>query len=147
MKADPIDVVFLIFILAGVILIVMSFVHRRKGMWDFNNDYVEPWDWDSINPKVPRYRRAKPGGFKTPYDEMQFGIELIIVGLLGFVYNTFGLKVCMVSVMAVSVASLVFNSVRLRRPDDDDELRMRSIVNLILSGVALFFGALVFFLT
>lgn len=143
MKADPIDIVCLIFILAGVILIVMSFVHRRKGMWDFYSDgYAEPWD--PINPKVPHYRSRR--GIQTPYGETQIGVDLIIVGLLGFVYNTFGLKVCAAAVMAVSVASLVFNGVRLRRSDDDDELRTWSVVNLIMSGVALFFGGLMFFL-
>lgn len=140
---NPIDIVCLIFILVGVILIVTSFVHRRKGMWNLDrDDYVEPWD--PVSPKLPGHHRR---GIKSPHDETQIGIDLIIVGLLGFVYSTFGLKACAAAVMAASVASLVFNGVRLHRPDDEDELRTWSVVNLIISGFALFFGALVFFLT
>lgn len=138
-----IDIVCLIFILAGVIFIVRSFVHRHKGMWNLgSDDYTEPWK--PVNPKVPSTHRR---GIESPYDETQIGVGSIIVGLLGFVYNTFGLKVCAAAVMVVSVASLVFNGIRLHRMDDDDELRTWSTANLILSGFALSIGALVFFLT
>ena len=141
---NPIDIFCLIFILAGVIFIVRSRVHRHNGMWNLRkDDYAEPWD--PINPKLSHYKSRR--GIQTPYDETQIGVELIILGLLGFIYNTFGFWVCAAAVAAVSAASLVFNSVRLRRMDDDDELRTWRTVNLILSGFAMFIGVLVLFLT
>ncbi|MDE7361327.1 MAG: hypothetical protein K2N38_05285 [Oscillospiraceae bacterium] len=141
MKIDPIDVLCSIFILAGVIFLIVSTVHRHKGMWNLRNSYEERWD--SANPKVPRYQRR---GAETPYDEIQIGISLIAVGLLGFVYSAWGLKVCAAAVTAVSIASLVFNGVRLKRLDGGHELRTWCIVNLIISGFALFFGSLTFYL-
>ena len=141
---NPIDIFCLLFILVGVVFITVSIVHRHNGMWNLRkDDYAEPWD--PVNPKVPHYNGRR--GIQTPYDETQIGVELIIVGLLGFVYNTFGLRVCAAAVIAISAASLVFNSVRLHRMDNDDELRTWSTVNLILSGAAMFVGLLVLFLT
>lgn len=133
MNIDPIDVLCSIFILAGLSFLIVSMVHRHKGMWNLSNSYEERWD--SANPKVPHYQRR---GAETPYDEIQIGISLIIVGLLGFVYSARGVKVCAAAVAAVSIASLVFNGVRLKRLDDGHELRTWCTANLIISGFALF---------
>ena len=139
---NSIDIVCLMFILAGVFFIVMSFVHRHKGMWNLgSDDYAEPWDL--TNPKVPPTHRH---GIETPYDETQLGIALIILGLICFVYSTWGLKISAAAVTAASMVSLVFNGVRLKRLDGEHELRTWCIANLIISGFALFFGALTFFL-
>ena len=142
MNINALDVICLILIVVGVIFIAVSLVHRHKGMWNLGgNDLNEPWN--SANPPRPHYTRR---GIESPYDETQIGVELIILGLIFFVGNTWGLKIAAAVVMAVCAGSLIFNCARLRRMNDDDELRTWSTVHIIVSGFFLFFGALTFFL-
>ncbi len=142
MRINALDVICLILIVIGVIFIVVSLIHRHKGMWNLGgNDLNEPWN--SVNPPRPHYTRR---GIESPYDETQIGVELIILGLIFFVQSTWGLKVAAAVVMAVCVGGLIFNGARLSRMDGEDELRTWSTAHIIISGFFLFFGALTFFL-
>lgn len=126
---NPIDIVCLILILVGVAFILRSLVHRHKGMWDLRNDYIEPLD--SVNPEFPRHRR---GGSRTPYDEMQFGVDFIAMGVLFTIQQALGWKAFAIGLIAVCAVNLAYSVIRLRFYDEDDEqLRAFRTANIIVS--------------
>ena len=126
---NPIDIVCLILILVGVFFIVRSLAHRHKGMWDMSSDYIEPWD--SANSELPRHRRS---GSRTPYDEMQFGVGFVALGVLFAIQQVFGWKAFAIGVITVCAVNLAYSVIRLSIYDEDDEqIRAFRTANIIVS--------------
>lgn len=102
----PIDVISLILILIGVILIIVSMVHRHKGMWNLRND------------DIPNSR-----GVREPFEETVIGASLVLMGALFGVYDILGLKAAAVVAIIAAAAGLVFNVIMVRRVDRDESAR------------------------
>lgn len=118
----PIDVISLIFILIGVILIIVSMVHRHKGMWNLRND-------DISNSR---------GGIREPYDETVAGAGFILVGALCGVWDIFGAWTAALVLVIIFAANLVFNIIMARRVDQDESARYSA--GIITSIFALLVG-------
>lgn len=116
----PIDVICLIFILIGVIVIIVSMVHRHKGMWNLRND------------DLPGSSRS----IKEPYEETGIGVILVLLGVLFGVHDAFGLRAAAVTAITAATAGIVFNIIMLRRSDDDEKARYWA--GIIIAGFVIF---------
>ncbi|MGN0669584.1 MAG: hypothetical protein ACI4JZ_03450 [Oscillospiraceae bacterium] len=116
----PIDVICLIFILIGVIVIIVSMVHRHKGMWNLRNDDLP----------------GSPRSIKEPYEETFIGVILVLLGVLFGVYDLFGLKAAAVVAIIAATAGIVFNIIMLRRVDRDESARYSA--GIMVSGFVIF---------
>lgn len=117
---NPIDVICLIFILIGLIVIIVSMVHRRKGMWNLRNDDL---------PNSPR-------SVREPYDETIIGVILVLMGVLFGVHDAFGFRAAAGAAITIAAAGLVFNIIMLRRSDDDEKARYSA--GIIIAGFVIF---------
>ena len=115
----PIDVISLILILIGVILIIVSMVHRHKGMWNLRND------------DIPNSR-----GIREPFGETVIGASFVLMGVLFGVYDLFGLKAAAVMAIIAAAAGIVFNIIMLRRRDSDESARYSA--GILFSGFVIF---------
>ncbi len=116
----PIDVICLIFILIGVIVIIVSMVHRHKGMWNLRND------------DLPGSSRS----VKEPYEETVIGVILVLLGVLFGVHDAFGLRTAAIVAIIAAAAGIVFNIIMLRRRDSDESARY--LAGIMVSGFVIF---------
>ena len=116
----PIDVICLIFILKGVIVIIVSMVHRHKGMWNLRND------------DLPGSSRS----VKEPYEETAIGVILVLLGVLFGVHDAFGLRTAAIVAIIAATAGIVFNIIMLRRRDSDESARY--LAGIMVSGFVIF---------
>lgn len=116
----PIDVICLIFILIGVIVIIVSMVHRHKGMWNLRND------------DLPGSSRS----VKEPYEETAIGVILVLLGVLFGVHDAFGLRTAAIVAIIAATAGIVFNIIMLRRRDSDESARY--LAGIMVSGFVIF---------
>ncbi len=125
----PIDVICLIFILIGVIVIIVSMVHRHKGMWNLRND------------DLPGSSRS----VKEPYEETVIGVILVLLGVLFGVHDAFGLRTAAIVAIIAATAGIVFNIIMLRRRDSDESARY--LAGIMVSGFVIFICGLLLMLT
>lgn len=124
----PIDVISLILILIGVILIIVSMVHRHKGMWNLRND------------DIPNSR-----GIREPFGETVIGASFVLMGVLFGVYDLFGLKAAVAVAIIAAASGLVFNIIMVRRVDRDESARYSA--GIIVTTFAILFCGLLLMLT
>lgn len=129
------DIFSLIFILAGVVMLIIAQVRKRKGMWSSFDSHKE---WELSDLHHSGYRR----GMESPYDLFDFGVILICGGVIGAINFNFGFKASGWALSVISAGLLVFNTaVRLRRVDRDDKDAYTSVVGAnIVGGCALALG-------
>lgn len=123
----PIDVICLIFILIGVIVIIVSMVHRHKGMWNLRSD------------DFPNSRSVK-----EPYEETVIGVILVLLGVLFGVHDAFGLRTAAIVAIIAAAAGIVFNIIMLRRRDSDESARY--LAGIMVSGFVIFICGLLLML-
>lgn len=129
------DILSLIFILAGVVMLIAAQVRKRKGMWS-NYDSHKEWQLNDLH--SPGWRRRG----MNPYDLSDFGVILICGGVISAVVFNFGFKASGIALSVISAGLLVFNTaVRLRRVDRDDKDAYAVVVaSNIVTGCALALG-------
>lgn len=118
------DIISLIFILAGVLMLIIARVLKHKGMWDLGNDDM-----------LFSSRR----GFDTPYAVADTGVILICAGIIGTIGFNFGLKAGGWALAVTGAGAAAFNlAVRLRRVDRDDKDAYSAAVAAVIISVCAF---------
>lgn len=130
------DIFSLIFILAGVVMLIIAQVRKRKGMWSSFDSHKE---WQLKDLHYPRWSRR---GMNSPYELSDFGVILICGGIVSAIVFNFGFKAGGIALSVISAGLLVFNTaVRLRRVDRDDKDAYAAVVSSnIVTGCALALG-------
>lgn len=118
------DIISVVFILAGVLMLIIAQVLGRKGMWNLGND------------DMPFSSRR---GFDTPYAIADTGVILICAGIVNAIGFNFGLKAGGWALAAVGAGITAFNlAVRLRRVDRDDKDAYSAAVAAVIISVCAF---------
>lgn len=132
---DFLDIISLVFILAGVAMMIIARILMRKGMWSCYDSHKE-WALNDLH--SPWWRR----GFSSPYEVFDMGVVLVCGGIVSAIGFNFGFKAGGWALAAISAALLAFNAaVRLRRVDREDKDAYNSvIVAIIITSCALLLG-------
>lgn len=129
------DIFSLIFILAGVVMLIAAQRRKRKGMWSSYDSHKE-WQINDLHYPGWSHRGM------DPYDLSYFGVILICGGIVSAIGFNFGFKAGGIALSVISAGLLVFNTaVRLRRVDRDDKDAYTSVVGAnIIGGFSLVLG-------
>lgn len=129
------DILSLLFLLAGVLMLVIAQVRKRKGMWSSYDSHKE---WQLRDLHYPGWRRR----IESLYELFDFGVILICAGVISAINFNFGFKASGWALSIISAALLAFNiAVRLRRVDrDDKDAYTDVVVTNIIGGCALALG-------
>lgn len=129
------DIFSLIFILAGVVMLIAAQVRKHKGMWSSYDSHKE-WQLNDLH--SPGWRR----GIESPYELSDLGVILICAGVVSEIGFNFGFKAGGWALTAISAALLIFNVlVRFKRVDrDDKDAYTAVVVSNIITGCTLALG-------
>lgn len=128
------DIFSLIFILAGVVMLIAAQVRKHKGMWSSYDSHKE---WELSDLHYPGYRR----GIESPYQLSDLGVILICAGIVSVIGFNFGFKAGGRALTAISSALLIFNVlVRFKRVDRDEDAHTSVVAANIIGGFALVLG-------
>ena len=126
------NIVFLVLLLIGVTMIVISQVLKHKGIWDWKND-----DAVFYNPR----------GIYSPYELTTVGVIFFAIGLIGEIWLVFGIKAGLWSAVAAAVINAAANAVWLKHIEEDDkDPRTSAAANILGSVFAIFMAGLMLFL-
>ncbi len=124
------DILCLIFMLAGVIMVIRAQVLKHKGMWNLRNDGA-------------MFHR----GIESPYELTNVGVIFFAIGLIAEIGFTFGLKAGLWSAVAAALINAVVNVVWLKHIEEDDkDPRTSAATNIIGSVFVIFIAGLMLFL-
>lgn len=129
------DILSLIFILAGVVMLIAAQVRKHKGMWSSYDSHKE-WQLNDLH--SPGWRR----GIESPYELSDLGVILICAGVVSEIGFNLGFKAGGWALTAISAALLIFNVfVRFKRVDrDDKDAYTAVVVSNIITGCTLALG-------
>lgn len=129
------DILSLLFLLAGVVMLIAAQVRKHKGMWSSYDSHKE-WQLNDLH--SPGWRR----GMDSTYELSYFGVILICAGVVSAIGFNFGFKAGGWALAAISAAGLALNTaVRLRRVDrDDKDAYTAVVVSIIGAGCTLALG-------